>query len=76
MRIPKLTPGEIVVVRWHDAGSAATPEEAESIIRESVGFFVRKNGKGITLAMERDALSDVHFVPRGMVLSVVRCRVE
>ena len=60
--------GSVVVVRWHDAGSASTPEEAARIVRESVGFLIRENRKGIWLSMEPDALSAVHFIPRGMIL--------
>lgn len=60
--------GSVVVVRWHDAGSASTPEEAAHIVRESVGFLIRENRKGIWITMEPDALSSVHFIPRGMIL--------
>lgn len=61
----------IIIVEWHDAGSAATKEEAETIYRQSVGFEVEnKPGHGITIAMESDELSGVHFIPWGMVLSV------
>jgi hypothetical protein len=64
--------GELVLVRWHDAGSAETAEEAAAIVRESVGFFVRRNRAGLWLSMERDQLSQVHFIPRGMILAVSR----
>lgn len=60
--------GSVVVVRWHDAGSASTPDEAARIVRESLGFLIRENRKGIWLTMEPDALSAVHYIPRGMIL--------
>lgn len=58
----------IIVVEWHDAGSASTKEEAEAIIRYSVGFEVAvERNHGVTITMESDQLSGVHFVPWAMV---------
>lgn len=61
----------VIVVEWHDAGSGHTKEEAEQIYRHSVGYEVaNEQGHGITIAMESDQLSGVHFIPWGMVRKV------
>ena len=66
----KETP-RVIIVEWHDAGSAATKEEAESIIRFSVGFQIAvERGHGVTLTMESDELSGVNFIPWDMVKSI------
>ena len=57
----------IVIVEWHDAGSGVDCDDAANHHRESVGFLVKRNRAGIWIAMESDQLSDVHFIPRGMV---------
>lgn len=63
----------VIIVEWWDAGSAHTKEEAERIYRQSVGYEVANEpGHGITLSMESDQLSGVHFIPWGMV-RVVTC---
>lgn len=62
----------IIIVEWHDAGSAHTIEEAKHIIRRSVGYEVEnKVGEGVTLSMEPDQLSGVHFIPWAMVKQVI-----
>lgn len=59
--------GSVVLVRWHDAGSGATEEEAAGHHRVSVGFLVKRNRAGIWLSMESDQLSGIHFIKRSML---------
>lgn len=66
--------GSVVEVRWHDAGSGRDEDEAAAHIRTSVGYLQRRGTKGVWIAMESDALSDVHFIPAGMVIRVSRLR--
>ena len=61
----------VIIVEWHDAGSASTKEEAETIIRYSVGFEVAvERNHGVTITMESDQLSGVDFIPWAMVRSI------
>lgn len=66
---------QIVIVRWHDAGSGDTNRQAASHIRDSIGYLVKWRKKGIWLSMERDRLSGVHFIPEGMVIDVTKFQV-
>lgn len=66
---------EIVIVRWHDAGSGADCEEASNHFRCSVGYRVKtvrppEKKAGIYIAMESDCLSNVHYIPWAMVVSI------
>ena len=61
---------KIVIVRWHDAGSGYDEDDAASHYRNSIGYQTKRTRAGIWLSMEDDGFSHVHFIPRGMVLSV------
>ena len=69
---------KIVAVEWHDAGSGSTCEDAANHYRVSVGYFVKRVTRGDDAgeysAMENDGLSNIHFIPKGMVKKVTVVR--
>ena len=58
-------------MHWHDAGSGVDCDDAAEHHRQSVGWLVKRNRAGVWISMESDGLSQVHFIPRGMVEKVV-----
>jgi hypothetical protein len=76
-------PFKPVIVTWNDAWESqedATPEEIkhEPVVQNTIGFLIRDNKKGITLATEYaddgSGLRTTNFIPRGMVVKVKRLR--
>jgi hypothetical protein len=76
-------PFKAVIVTWNDAWESqadATPEEIkhEPVVQNTIGFLIRDNKKGITLATEYaedgSGLRTTNFIPRGMVVKVKRLR--
>ena len=67
----------LVAVKWLDAGSGDDEEEANGHMRYSAGFEVKRvldgheDGRGIWIAMEEDAGSSVHYIPEGMIRTVI-----
>ena len=62
---------KIVVVHWQDAGSGCDKKEAAGHKRYSVGFLVKHSSKGIYLAMEAEAGSNLDFIPKRMIKNIV-----
>jgi hypothetical protein len=71
----------MVLVTWNDAHCAiGYPDDADKEhspkLTYSVGFLIRKNAKGVTIAQDCYAEGkDYHtwtFIPKGMVVSVVK----
>lgn len=75
----KLTIGNIVVVKWHDArfypGTRWADEiaDAEMVIFESVGYLVRRDGTTTIIAGETNdekGHGDITLIPTGSIISI------
>lgn len=78
MRSSKFKP---VLVTWHDAWESQSDVEPDKIRHEpkvqyTVGFLIRKDKRGVTLATEYGdddlELRTTNFIPKGMIVSITK----